>query len=42
LAGAIIAYRNQHGAFDSPADLQKIYTLDSITLKKIVPYLLFK
>lgn len=38
---AIIQYRNQHGAYQSLADLQNIPILDEQILRKIAPYLDF-
>ena len=40
-AKAIIAYRNQHGAFSSLQDLNKIKLLNEETIQKIAPYLSF-
>jgi competence protein ComEA len=40
-AKAIIAYREQHGAFKSTDDLKQIKVLDEVTIAKIVPYLEF-
>lgn len=37
-ASAIIAYRLQHGLFQSIKDFNKIYLLDSVFLRKIEPY----
>lgn len=39
VAKAIVAYRFQHGKFQSLSDLEKIRVLDAMTLKKISPYL---
>ena len=39
LANAIQAYRKTHGAFESPKDLLNIQLVDSIWLKKMLPYL---
>jgi competence protein ComEA len=39
---AIIAYREQHGAFQSVEDLKKIKVLDEVSLSKIAPYLRFE
>jgi competence ComEA-like helix-hairpin-helix protein len=39
-AGAIIAYRFQHGSFTTIDDLQKIQLLDKNTIAKMHPYLL--
>lgn len=38
---AIIAYRNQHGAFSSVQDLRNIKLLNEETIEKITPYLSF-
>ena len=40
-AKAIIAYREQHGAFKSTEDLKQIKVLDEATIQKIEPYLEF-
>lgn len=40
-AKAIIAYRDQHGAFKSIEDLKQIKVLDEATIAKIAPYLEF-
>jgi competence protein ComEA len=40
-AKAIMAYRDQHGAFKSAEDLKQIKVLDEATIAKIVPYLEF-
>ncbi|WP_394993835.1 helix-hairpin-helix domain-containing protein [Emticicia sp.] len=40
-AKAIIAYREQHGAFKSAEDLKQIKVLDEATIVKIEPYLEF-
>lgn len=40
-AQAIIAYRKQHGLFQSVEDFNKIYILESDFLRKIEPYLSF-
>lgn len=37
-ASAIVAYRLQHGLFQSIKDFNKIYLLDSVFLRKIEPY----
>lgn len=39
IANAIVAYRNQHGAFATVADLKKIMIIDEATYLKIEPYL---
>ncbi|RPD50741.1 helix-hairpin-helix domain-containing protein [Paracnuella aquatica] len=39
LANAIVAYREQHGAFTSVDDLKKIMILDEATFEKLRPYL---
>ncbi len=41
VAKAIIAYRNQHGAFHSSADLKAVKLLDEQTLQKLEPYLAY-
>jgi competence protein ComEA len=40
-AKAIMAYRDQHGAFKSADDLKQIKVLDEATITKILPYLEF-
>lgn len=40
-AKLIIAYRNQHGDFETPQNLLKVYSVDEIWLKKIDSYLSF-
>jgi competence ComEA-like helix-hairpin-helix protein len=40
-AKAIIAYREQHGAFKNSEDLKQIKILDEATLLKISPYIEF-
>lgn len=40
-AKAIIAYRDQHGAFKNSEDLKKIMILDEATILKILPYIEF-
>lgn len=40
-AKAIIAYREQHGAFKSSEDLKQIKVLDETTIMKVLPYLEF-
>ncbi len=40
-AKALVAYRENHGRFKSIEDLKKLYALDSVTIRKIAPYLLF-
>ncbi|MDJ1502663.1 ComEA family DNA-binding protein [Xanthocytophaga agilis] len=42
LAKIIVAYRQQHGAYHSVADLEKIKILDQTTLQKIIPYVSFE
>ena len=37
-ARLIINYRDEHGAFDSTEDVQKLYGLDTETIKKMEPY----
>jgi DNA uptake protein ComE-like DNA-binding protein len=39
IAEALIAYREQHGVFDSLNDLVKINLIDSVVLTKMIPYL---
>ncbi len=41
VAKAIMAYRNQHGAFRSAADLKAVKLLDEETLRKLEPYLTY-
>ncbi len=41
VAKAIVAYRQQHGAFGAPNDLLKVKVLDEKTLEKLTPYLEF-
>ena len=41
IAKAIIAYREQHGAFKSAEDLKQIKVLNEATIAKILPYLEF-
>jgi competence protein ComEA len=38
VAEAIVAYRFQHGNFNSPIDLEKIQILDTQNLRKLMPY----
>lgn len=40
-AAAIVSFREQHGAFQSIADLQKVKALSADLLKKLEPYLEF-
>ncbi|MER0439832.1 helix-hairpin-helix domain-containing protein [Emticicia sp. W12TSBA100-4] len=40
-AKAIIAYREQHGAFKNSEDLKQIKVLDEATIMKLLPYLEF-
>lgn len=42
IAKGIVAYRFQHGKFESPADLEKVQTLEKKTIQKIAPYLNFQ
>lgn len=42
LARLIVAFREQHGIFKSPADLKQIPLVDEEILRKLVPYLLLK
>ena len=39
---AIIQFREQHGEYESPADLKNIAIMDDATLEKIKPYITFK
>lgn len=39
IAEAVVAYREQHGIFDSFNDLIKINLIDSVVLTKMIPYL---
>jgi competence ComEA-like helix-hairpin-helix protein len=39
---AIIQFREQHGEYESPADLKNIAIMDDNTLEKIKPYIIFK
>ncbi|MFL5739197.1 MAG: ComEA family DNA-binding protein, partial [Flavisolibacter sp.] len=39
LAASIVAYRNQHGPFQSLEELKNIILLDEATYQKILPYL---
>jgi len=39
---AIIQFRQQHGEYESPADLKNIAIMDDATLEKIKPYITFK
>lgn len=41
-AKLIIAYRNQHGPFNSKQDLLKVYSINENWIKKIAPYLTFQ
>jgi DNA uptake protein ComE-like DNA-binding protein len=41
VAKAIIAYRQQHGPYNSPNDLLNVKVLDAGTLQKLLPYLEF-
>lgn len=40
-AKLIIAYRNQHGAFNSDQELLRVYSMNEEWIKKIAPYLTF-
>lgn len=42
LARLIVAYREEHGVFKSPADLKHIPLVDEEILRKLAPYLLLK
>jgi DNA uptake protein ComE-like DNA-binding protein len=39
LARALIEYRNQHGPFANPEDLEKLHLITRDILNKILPYL---
>ncbi len=41
-AKLIVAYRNQHGSFNSQQDLLKVYSINENWIKKIAPYLTFQ
>jgi competence protein ComEA len=41
IANSVIAYRTAHGPFTSVHDLEKVNNIDSITLLKMLPYLIF-
>lgn len=41
IARALVAYRQQHGAFNSPDDLLQVKLLDVATLARLKPYLEF-
>lgn len=41
VAKAILAYRQQHGSYQSATDLKAVKLLDEATLKKLEPYLAF-
>ncbi len=41
LAKAIVNYRYQHGAIQQAADLYKMHLIDSLKVKRLVPYLNF-
>ena len=41
MARALVAYRQQHGAFSAPDDLLKVKVIDSKTVEKLTPYLEF-
>lgn len=41
LARSLVRYREQHGNFSSEADLYKLYTIDSATVEKLRPYLVY-
>jgi DNA uptake protein ComE-like DNA-binding protein len=42
MANALVAYRDQHGAFHSEEDLLKLENIDGDALKKMIPYISFK
>ena len=39
LANAIVQYRQQHGAYQSPDELRKLVMMDEASLQKMIPYL---
>ncbi len=39
VAKSIVAYRNQHGAYQKESDLMNSYLIDSVLYKKILPYI---
>jgi competence ComEA-like helix-hairpin-helix protein len=41
VARAVVAYRQQHGTFNTPDDLLQVKVLDAATLEKLKPYLEF-
>jgi DNA uptake protein ComE-like DNA-binding protein len=42
LANALVAYRDQHGAFRSAEDISKLENIDTDAVKKMMPYISFK
>ena len=42
MANALVAYRDQHGAFRSADDISKLENIDSEAVKKMMPYISFK
>lgn len=42
VANAVVAYRSQHGSFNSPDDLSRLENVDEDALKKMMPYISFK
>ncbi len=42
LARVLVAYRQQHGPFQQPADLRKIRVLDEATFEKLLPYIVLQ
>lgn len=42
LARVLVAFREQHGPFQQPADLRQIRILDDATFEKLEPYLVIK
>ncbi|NVO83276.1 ComEA family DNA-binding protein [Hymenobacter terrestris] len=42
LARVLVAYRQQHGPFQQPADLRKIRIIDEATYDKLLPYIELK
>ena len=42
LARVLVAYRQQHGPFQQPADLRKIRILDEDSFNKMLPYLVVR
>ncbi|HUQ67692.1 MAG TPA: helix-hairpin-helix domain-containing protein [Flavitalea sp.] len=42
MANALVAYRSQHGSFNSIGDLSRLDNIDENALKKLIPYISFK